>query len=64
MNWVRYKDGWVCGDVGVFPYLFSSWEVWVREGGEWAPKHDMMPLKTIEAAKAAALEVSNGGQVP
>lgn len=64
MTWTRHADGWVCGDVGVFPYLFSSWEVWVRTGGEWECYRPLMPFNNIEAALAAALEVAHGSQVP
>jgi hypothetical protein len=33
-KWESHADGFVNGDVGVFPYLFGSWEVWIRINGE------------------------------
>lgn len=54
MIWIPPRDGFVCGDVGVFPFLLGSWEVWRRREGEWQREPSLLPFKTIDEAKAAA----------
>lgn len=34
-GWTPRTDGFVNGDVGVFPALFGAWEVWHKIDGEW-----------------------------
>jgi hypothetical protein len=52
-GWIPHSDGFIKGNVGVFPYL-SGWEVWDNIDGEWRPRANLPPFRTIEAAKAAA----------
>lgn len=33
--WTPYVDGFVKGNVGVFPGHFGSWDVWGNFGGKW-----------------------------
>lgn len=61
-EWVKQSDGWVRGDVAVFPGYFGAWEVWARGiDGDLSRVKGVPAVKraslgeTIEAAKAAAL---------
>jgi hypothetical protein len=35
--WTPYVDGFVYGNIGVFPGHFGSWDVWDNFGGKWEP---------------------------
>lgn len=61
-RWSPHCDGFISDHIGVFPYLFSSWEVWVKVESEWKCYDDLQPFKTIEEAKAAANELRTDGQ--
>jgi hypothetical protein len=34
-GWTPHVDGFVKGNIGVFPYFFGSWTVWDNFSGEW-----------------------------
>lgn len=61
-NWTPHADGFVNGDVGVFPFHFGSWEVWVKTDREWRRHDALMPFETIEEAKAAASRIHGEDQ--
>ena len=52
-EWKRHVDGYICGDVGIFPYSMGSWEVWERVAGRWHPRLGIRPFHSLEEAKAA-----------
>jgi hypothetical protein len=56
-EWRSHADGFVHGDVGVFPYLFDSWEVWIYENGEWKALEGHPLYKEFSDAQAAALTI-------
>lgn len=63
-EWTPHSDGYINGTVGVFPFLFGSWEVWVKEGGEWQAHKPLQPFKTMDEAKAAAEALGKSRGVP
>ena len=61
--WTSHVDGFVSGDVGIFPGFFGSWEVWERVSGEWQQVEPLVCAEkagsreeTIEEAKRLATE--------
>lgn len=34
-QWTKHADGFVCGDIGVFPAIPDAWAVWENVAGEW-----------------------------